>query len=159
MRYRAIFPTSLVVYLIIALLLITGLIAITLSLVNFNQASILVEWSTASELETIGFNVLRGENPDGPFVQINEAVIPATDQSLIGGEYSFSDPSAERGITYYYLLEDIASDGSHTKHGPLEIKASNYSIYALIFGFILLAVGIILILSIRNSRIEIPPDE
>ena len=34
-------------------------------------ATVIVEWTTASELNTAGFNLYRRDSPDGPFTRLN----------------------------------------------------------------------------------------
>jgi hypothetical protein len=58
----------------ITLLLAVGLLLMALALLLASVLTppvVTVEWSTASELNTAGFNVLRGENPNGPFAHLN----------------------------------------------------------------------------------------
>ena len=58
----------------LTLLLAIGLILAALALFLTSAVTppaVTVEWSTASELNTAGFNVLRGDHPDGPFTRLN----------------------------------------------------------------------------------------
>jgi hypothetical protein len=84
---------------------------------------ILVEWKTASELDTAGFNLFRGESPDGPFIQLNDAIISASPDPVIGGAYRYEDTGVFAGKTYYYQLEDVELNGTRTRHGPISIAA------------------------------------
>ncbi len=88
------------------------------------NTSIVVEWSTASELNTAGFNLYRGEREDGPFEIANEELIPPSDDPLTGGEYSYVDSNIDPGKVYFYNLEEIEMNGNVNLHGPIEIKAS-----------------------------------
>ena len=114
--------------------LIIGIQAIT----NFNKAAITIEWATASELDTVGFNLLRGDNSKGPFERINAQTIPPSADPLTGGEYSFADPDVESGQTYYYMLEEIETSGGTNQHGPIVQKASNTATVNLILAVVLL---------------------
>ncbi len=40
------------------------------AVLNFDKAAVIVEWTTASELDTVGYNLQRGETPVGPFEQV-----------------------------------------------------------------------------------------
>jgi hypothetical protein len=90
---------------------------------SVSASRILVEWKTASELNTAGFNLYRGESPDGPFVQLNTGMISASPDPVIGGEYRYLDTDVTVGKTYYYQLEDVELGGTSTRHGPISITA------------------------------------
>lgn len=76
------------------------------------HASVKIEWTTASELNTVGFNVYRRESMDGPETRINPELIPASTDPLQGGSYQFIDKAVEPGRTYYYELEDVEINGA-----------------------------------------------
>jgi len=82
--------------------------------------TVLLEWTTESEVNLAGFNIYRSESPDGPYVKLNETLIPASPDPVTGGSYSYTDSGAEPGVTYYYKLEDVELDGTATLHGPIE---------------------------------------
>jgi len=121
-----------------AVLLISGFIIGVKTLRNFNQATIVVEWSTASELETVGFNILRSEIEDGSFKQINNHTISSSNDPLTGGEYIFEDQDVVAGETYYYKLEEIENNGGKNQHGPIIQKATNSTFVNLLLSVILL---------------------
>ncbi len=93
-------------------------------LVSSRNATVIVEWSTASELETAGFNLYRSESPEGPFTRINERLIPGSPDPLTGGSYEYLDSDVDAGVTYYYQLEDVETSGTLTRHGPIQVKAT-----------------------------------
>ena len=86
-------------------------------------ATVIVEWSTESEVNLAGFNIYRSESPDGPYVKVNDTLIPAAPDPIAGGSYSYTDATAEPGVTYYYQLEDVELDGTATVHGPIVVVA------------------------------------
>jgi hypothetical protein len=72
---------------------------------------VLVVWETGSEVHTYGFNIYRGETGDWPAaIRINDTVIEAT-WAPLGGPYSYPDSDVVDGVTYYYWLEVLDSDG------------------------------------------------
>ncbi len=87
------------------------------------DSSVLVEWTTESEVETAGFNLYRSESPAGPYVKVNTALIPGASDPLLGGRYVYTDTNVVAGRTYYYKLEDVDLDGTTTLHGPIEVVA------------------------------------
>lgn len=69
--------------------------------------SVHVEWTTATELNTAGFNLYRSTNPDGDFLQINDAMIASQGTPTTGSSYTYIDRNVSAGQTYYYVLEEI----------------------------------------------------
>ncbi len=130
-------PVS-VIWMLIGALALAGLSAIFHGALTFGRAAVTVEWETASELDTAGFNLLRSENPDGPFERINDSIILSTGDSLSGGSYRYEDATAAAGKTYYYLLEEIGSDGSSNRHGPIAVSTGNTAKLELLTGGLLL---------------------
>lgn len=105
------------------------------------QPSVVVEWTTASEVDTAGYYLYRSENPGGPFVRMNQNLIPASNDPLAGGSYSYEDSGVQPGKTYYYRLEDIELDGSKTTHGSIEITAPGRSRLEMLLAAALAIVG------------------
>ena len=89
------------------------------------DVSVLVEWSTASELDTAGFNLYRSETSTGPFVQVNPELIPASSDPLAGSSYTYEDSDVRPGWTYYYQLEEVEINGSTGRFGPISVKAES----------------------------------
>lgn len=105
------------------LLLLAAIVLGWLAWQDSRQAKVLVKWSTASELNTAGYNLQRSESPDGPFIKINTTLIPASSNALTGSDYSYEDQDAQSGKTYYYRLEEVELDGSLGYFGPISVEA------------------------------------
>jgi hypothetical protein len=106
---------------------------------------VVVEWSTASELDTVGFNLYRSETSSGPGILLNGELIPAAEDSQTGGEYSFTDDDVIPGRKYYYFLEDVSFTGLMNRHGPVEVKAQPNGKTML---FLVIGLGILLLISL-----------
>jgi len=91
---------------------------------TLSKAVVLVEWSTASELDTAGYNIYRSESAEGDFMKLNQQIIPSSADPWVGSDYSYQDENTVPGVTYYYLLEDVGLDGATNRHGPVEITAT-----------------------------------
>jgi len=77
-----------------------------------------VEWATVKETEILGFDVLRGESADGPFVPITPEMIPATMPGASqGNSYSFVDATANPAQNYWYKLKILTLDGGSEEYG------------------------------------------
>lgn len=123
------------------------------AILEFNRANVAVEWTTASELNTVGFNLLRGDTPGGPFEQVNEALIPSASDTLTGNSYSYEDHSVEAGKIYFYMLEEIESSGGINQHGPITVKASSPAKIELIIGSLLIVSAVVYgILLLREKK-------
>ena len=80
------------------------------------DGTILVEWETATELQTASFRLYRGLAASGPWTEdkiVDEQA--AQGDGTTGATYVFSDDGVEAGKTYYYLLEEIENNGTSTK--------------------------------------------
>lgn len=90
---------------------------------SVRKAGVVIEWSTASEVDTAGFNIYRSQDPEGPYKKVNDHLIPAANDPLVGDSYTYEDVNVIAGNTYFYQLEDVAFSGETTRHGPIEIEA------------------------------------
>jgi hypothetical protein len=94
------------------------------SLVSFDavpyDSAVVLNWMTGLEWNHQGFNVYRSLSPDTGFAQINSSLIRnAIISSTAHGTYQFYDTSVLNGVTYYYRIEDIATNGTRKLHGPV----------------------------------------
>jgi subtilisin-like proprotein convertase family protein len=80
-----------------------------------NRQGALLRWRTASELDTLGFNVYRQAN--GRRVRVNTSLIGAHGR----GSYSFLDRSPARGRVTRYWLQVVDLDGSRSWYGPARL--------------------------------------
>ena len=83
----------------------------------------MVEWETASEVGTAGFNLLRQDSASGTFVRINDSLLPALIGSPQGGVYHYPDRDVAPGGTYTYRLEEVEADGTTRNYGPFTVTA------------------------------------
>ena len=88
---------------------------------------VVLEWTTASEIDNAGFNLYRAESENGEYVKINDELISAQGSSTEGASYEFVDEGLQNRTNYYYKLEDLDFDGQSTFHGP--VKATPRWIY------------------------------
>ncbi|MBI5376574.1 MAG: thrombospondin type 3 repeat-containing protein [Candidatus Schekmanbacteria bacterium] len=86
---------------------------------------ILITWQTATEVDNLGFNILRSESESGPYEKINKKLIKAKGSSTKGASYNFKDTKIEQGKTYWYILEDIDSNNGPTKHDPVKAEGKS----------------------------------
>lgn len=129
------------------------LIAILLLVLQIgDRPQIEISWKTESELNTAGFNVFRSDSPAGPFVRLNENIIPASDDPIAGDDYQFTDTDVELDDVYYYRLEDVEYDNSKELHDVIEARATGPSAWWLLLVFACFIIGTALISSAILSR-------
>lgn len=101
------------------LMLILSIGFITYGLIRLNNPSVIIEWSTSSELDTAGYNLYRKAEQKGDLEKVNPELIPASDDPLLGGDYIFVDDNVQIDITYQYELEEVEFDGGSSRFGPI----------------------------------------
>jgi hypothetical protein len=119
-------------------------------------APVRVEWKTETEINTIGFNLYRGESPDGPFdVKINDQLIPPSDDPLTGKAYTYIDETARPGVTYYYQLQEVEKSGGTNAYGPISVRAGGLAWWhaAVLIGL----AGLVLFIWLRGSKAAARP--
>ena len=85
---------------------------------------IIVTWETATEIDHLGFNLYRSTAVNGEYVLLNGALIPTqVPGAIFGATYTWLDDSAVPGVTYFYKLEDVNTEGQATLHGPIQATA------------------------------------
>lgn len=80
-----------------------------------------VEWTTASEVGTASFDLLRFDRETRSYERVNAAPLPALVTAPQGGSYRFADREAPPyGLLRYQLVERTA-DGGTREHGPYRV--------------------------------------
>ena len=121
-------------------------------------APVRIDWRTETEINTAGFNVYRGESPDGPFdVKVNAQLIPPSPDPMTGGKYNYVDNTAQIGKLYYYQLEEVERNGARTKLGVTEARAGGFNwLMTLVLGGLAIAVVIVWIVGGKRATAARP---
>ena len=82
---------------------------------------VLVCWQTASEENTVGFDVYRWDGAG--WTKVNAALILGSGE--MGGSYGVVDPLANATDAFTYKLVEIETDGGIQEYGPYELAAGN----------------------------------
>ena len=75
------------------------------------SGQVVLRWTTASEIENAGFNVLRSESVTGSFTKVNVRLIQGAGTTGDPNEYTWIDTTAKPNVEYYYRIQDMSFDG------------------------------------------------
>jgi len=106
------------------LLLVAALVCAGLAWQAAMRSSVTVDWSTASEVNTAGFNLYR-RGANGGEMKLNSALIPVQGDALAGATYHYNDDDARPGQSYEYWLEEVELGGATSRHGPITVQTEN----------------------------------
>ena len=82
-------------------------------------ATVLLEWETASEIDSEGYHIWRALGEAEGFVRVTETLIPAEGNPMSGAVYGHRDEDVTNGQTYFYKLEELDIHGASHFHGPV----------------------------------------
>lgn len=78
-----------------------------------------VKWKTASEVDNFGYDVYRGESPEGPFERITREVIEGAGTTDEPTAYEYVDRGIDPYLVYYYYVESISMNGDRERFTPI----------------------------------------
>jgi len=86
--------------------------------------SVKVSWQTLSEVQFVGFNVLRTTDGNARESLNPETIIAEYAGADLVAPYVYIDTTVQPGMTYQYVLEAIRSDGSTERFNFAAVTAS-----------------------------------
>ena len=89
---------------------------------TLEDGQVTIQWTTESELDNAGFNILRSDSRNGEFRQVNEQMIQGKGTTAERSSYKWVDTTAKPGAVYYYQIEDVSFAGEHTKLATTKLK-------------------------------------
>ena len=78
---------------------------------NKDTGTVMITWSTQSELNNAGFFIKRSNQRDGEFKVINATMIAGAGTTSEKQFYTYTDTTAQPNVVYYYQIEDVSLDG------------------------------------------------
>ncbi len=78
---------------------------------TLENGEVVIRWTTESETDNAGFNILRCHTKDGEYKQINTELIQGAGTTGERNSYKWVDPTAKVGVVYYYQIEDVSFAG------------------------------------------------
>ena len=118
-----------------------GFYFVIIGIILNGHPSITIEWSTASELDTAGFNLYRSDSQKNEGIKVNNGLIPASSDPLDGGNYTYEDNQVVTGIIYFYTLEEIETSGKTNILGQIQVEARRAGLIEGITGLLLIICG------------------
>lgn len=89
---------------------------------TLEDGKVTIQWTTESELDNAGFNILRSDSRDGEFKQVNEQMIQGKGTTAARSTYKWVDTTAKPGAVYYYQIEDVSFAGEHNTLATTKLK-------------------------------------
>ncbi|HOT98119.1 MAG TPA: SdrD B-like domain-containing protein [bacterium] len=85
-----------------------------------SQGKVILNWTTQSETENLGFHILRAESENGIYTRVNKELIQGAGTTSSVSSYSYTDESELKpSASYYYKLVDVDYKGRLNAHGPV----------------------------------------
>ena len=89
---------------------------------TLEDGKVVVRWTTESELDNAGFNILRSDTRNGEFKQVNAQLIQGKGTTAERSTYKWVDTSAKPGAVYYYQIEDVSFAGERSTLTTTKLK-------------------------------------
>jgi len=70
-----------------------------------------LDWTTVTEINNFGFNILRSPHWAEGFTAVNDDIIPGAGTSFDRRDYAWTDTGLENGVPYFYRLETVDGFG------------------------------------------------
>ncbi len=84
--------------------------------------TVVINWTTESEVDNAGFNILRSQTKTGEFKVINAQLIPGAGTTAERNTYTWTDTTAKPNVVYYYQIEDVSFDGERQTLATVRLR-------------------------------------
>ncbi len=135
--------------------LIIGIFLLGFGIYQCLTPSVRIEWTTESEVDTLGFNLLREDLTDpGNGQTINPQLILARGSPISGTNYHFIDRDVQAGKSYSYQLMEIDNSNQIVELESIEVHIKHEGIVEIGLAIVLMSMAVILYL----TKQKIQPD-
>ena len=86
------------------------------------ETGTVLSWTTESELDNAGFNILRSVSKNGHFLKVNPSLIQGAGTTGERNTYTWTDTTAKPNTAYFYQIEDISYTGERTRFATIRMK-------------------------------------
>ena len=84
--------------------------------------TVVIHWTTESEVDNAGFNILRSQTRTGEFKVINVQLIPGAGTTAERNTYTWTDTTAQPNVVYYYQIEDVSLGGERQTLATVRLR-------------------------------------
>ncbi|MBW6474718.1 MAG: hypothetical protein K0B14_16445 [Anaerolineaceae bacterium] len=120
------------------------------------STSVRIAWTTESEVETLGFNLLRDDLADpGNGQKVNPQLILAQGSPISGISYHFIDREVQAGKSYIYHLQEIITNHEIVELESIEIRVKPKGVIEIGIGLVLSAMALFLYIRKQKPHSEI----
>ena len=84
---------------------------------------VVLDWETAVEIDSAGFNVYRRVAGKDAYIQLNPMLVAAQAAAHQGASYQMRDRPGDGH--FEYILEDVDTRGRTTRHGPVQVRVGS----------------------------------
>lgn len=81
-----------------------------------------IHWTTESEVDNAGFNILRSQTRKGEFKVVNAQLIPGAGTTAERNTYTWTDTTAKPNVVYYYQIEDVSFAGERQTLATVRLR-------------------------------------
>jgi hypothetical protein len=130
------------------LFITTGILLMSFGMYKLLTPTVRIAWTTESEVDTLGFNLLREDmsDPDNR-QQINSQLIIAQGSPISGMTYTFIDRNVEPGKSYIYHLMEIDNSNIIVELESIEIRVKHAGFVEIGIGLVLITMVVLLSIS------------
>ena len=86
------------------------------------SGAIVLQWTTQSEVDNAGFNILRSQTKKGEFKVVNAQLIPGAGTTAESTTYTWTDATAKPNVVYYYQVQDVSHAGERQTLATVRLR-------------------------------------
>lgn len=86
------------------------------------SGAVVIQWTTQSEVDNAGFNILRSQTKAGEFKIVNAQLIPGAGTKAESTTYTWTDATAKPNVVYYYQIEDVSLAGERQTLATVRLR-------------------------------------
>ena len=86
--------------------------------------AVIIRWTTESEVDNAGFNILRSQTRTSGFKAVNPHLIQGAGTTAERSTYTWWDTTAAPNVVYYYQIEDVSFAGERQTLATSRLKGT-----------------------------------